>query len=110
MQGSTTKKAPWWLAILPNLAVFAVLGLVAYIGYARDWQWNATEDKEKTNQKQADDDDDNGGPSVDIGASDGPKFDPTLKSTHLWKECKNRGTKIKFKDADAIRKAGITLG
>jgi len=109
MTRSIRPAARWLLGALPTLAVMAMLAYASYEGHARGWQWSRPEAKaekkaeEPTVPEEADD------AEEALGFSESA-FDPTLPITHAREKCRYVDQEIEFKDADAVRRAGIRLG
>ncbi len=110
MLRSILKNSGRLLGFVPTLAVLGLLGAVAYIGHEHGWRLSAREEEKKTERPSVANDDDER-PVLDaIGRQVYSSFDPTLPMTHDPSKCKFNGEDIVFKDADAVRRAGISVG
>jgi membrane fusion protein, heavy metal efflux system len=95
------------IGILPALTVLALLGSVLYLGHVRGWHLEQPSDKK---DKKADDAKPEGDEEAPIlGTNEDSPFG-SLPVTHDPQKCKLDQKAIEFKDAAAVRKAGVYLG
>jgi len=102
------------LSYLPTLAVFAVIGVIAYEGHRNEWSWSEKKDSEKKDgdkPSEGESDADATEIPVDSGADYGRSaFDSTLPITHNPEDCPFLGKFLELKGGEVGRRAGIYTG
>jgi cobalt-zinc-cadmium efflux system membrane fusion protein len=93
---------------LPTIAVLGLLGIVGFYGHKHNWRWLAAPDTEVVKKS----DGETAKPAAEPESNSWGKSpsDPTLTLTHDPAKCPYNHQEIRFKDADHIRRAGISVG